>query len=113
MGGLMSNQRTQSENGVPGLMNIPLIGRLFKSTSTSTTKTELLVMIVPYIIENDEEAASITRAVTSQLENFEMPAPLQAPRSEEHTSELQSLMRNTSAVLPLQNKTRRIHKTAA
>lgn len=79
MGGLMSNQRTESENGVPGLMNIPLIGRLFKSTSTNTTKTELLVMIVPYIIENDEQAASITRAVTNQLENFEMPAPLQAP----------------------------------
>jgi general secretion pathway protein D len=78
MGGLMSNRQTESESGVPGLMNIPLLGRLFKSTSTSTTKTELLVMIVPYIIETDADAESITRAVTSQMQNFEMPASLQA-----------------------------------
>lgn len=78
MGGLMSTQQTESESGVPGLMNIPWLGRLFKSTSTSTTKTELVVMIVPYIIETDAEAESITRAVTSQLENFEMPASLNA-----------------------------------
>ncbi len=78
MGGLMSTQQTESESGVPGLMNIPLLGRLFKNTSTSTTKTELLVMIVPYIIETDADAESITRAVTSQMQNFEMPASLQA-----------------------------------
>lgn len=78
MGGLMSSQQTESENGIPGLMNIPLLGRLFKSTSTSNTKTELLVMIVPYIIETDADAEAITRAVTAQLENFEMPASLQA-----------------------------------
>lgn len=78
MGGLMSTQKTESENGVPGLMNIPLLGRLFKTTSTSTTKTELLVMIVPYIVETDADAEAITRAVTNQLENFEMPTPLQA-----------------------------------
>ncbi|PKM13605.1 MAG: hypothetical protein CVV15_02090, partial [Gammaproteobacteria bacterium HGW-Gammaproteobacteria-5] len=57
---------------------IPWLGRLFKSTSTSTTKTELVVMIVPYIIETDAEAEAITRAVTAQLENFEMPASLKA-----------------------------------
>jgi general secretion pathway protein D len=78
MGGLMSTQQTESENGIPGLMNIPWLGRLFKSTSTSTTKTELVVMIVPYIIETDAEAEAITRAVTAQLENFEMPASLKA-----------------------------------
>ncbi|PIQ37140.1 MAG: secretin, partial [Lysobacterales bacterium CG17_big_fil_post_rev_8_21_14_2_50_64_11] len=78
MGGLMSSEQTESENGVPGLMNIPLLGRLFKSTSTNTTKTELLVMIVPYIIETDAEAEAITRAVTAQLENFALPTSLQA-----------------------------------
>jgi len=74
MGGLMSNRQTESDNGIPGLKDIPLIGRLFKSTSRSNTKTELVVMIVPYIIETGEQAEAITRAVTSQLENLSVPA---------------------------------------
>lgn len=73
MGGLMSNRQTESDNGIPGLKDIPLIGRLFKSTSRSNTKTELVVMIVPYIIETDEQAGAITRAVTGQLENLSVP----------------------------------------
>lgn len=79
MGGLMSNRQTESDNGIPGLKDIPLIGRLFKSTSRSNTKTELVVMIVPYIIETDEQASAITRAVTGQLENLTVPGvtPLQ------------------------------------
>lgn len=73
MGGLMANSQTESDNGIPGLKDIPLIGRLFKSTSRKNTKTELVVMIVPYIIESAEQADAITRAVTSQLENLAVP----------------------------------------
>jgi general secretion pathway protein D len=73
MGGLMANSQTESDNGIPGLKDIPLIGRLFKSTSRKNTKTELVVMIVPYIIESADQADAITRAVTSQLENLAVP----------------------------------------
>lgn len=73
MGGLMANSQTESDNGIPGLKDIPLIGRLFKSTSRKNTKTELVVMIVPYIIESAEQADAITHAVTSQLENLAVP----------------------------------------
>lgn len=73
MGGLMANSQTESDNGIPGLKDIPLIGRLFKSTSRKNTKTELVVMIVPYIIESADQADAITRAVTGQLENLAVP----------------------------------------
>ena len=69
----MANSQTESDNGIPGLKDIPLIGRLFKSTSRKNTKTELVVMIVPYIIESADQADAITRAVTSQLENLSVP----------------------------------------
>lgn len=74
MGGLMSNRKTESDNGVPVLKDIPLLGNLFKNTRVGNSKTELLVMIVPYIIENDEQAQRITERVISQMQNVTLPA---------------------------------------
>lgn len=73
MGGLMSNRKTAANSGVPLLKDIPLLGHLFKNTRVSNSKTELLVMIVPYIIENDEQAQQITERVISQMQNVSLP----------------------------------------
>jgi pilus assembly protein CpaC len=38
-------------NAIPGLSSIPIIGELFKSRDKSKSKTELLVMVTPEIID--------------------------------------------------------------
>ncbi len=50
IGGIYVDSDTDSDSGVPYLMDIPLLGWLFKSNSKVKTKTELLIFITPRII---------------------------------------------------------------
>ena len=60
LGGLISESRSKADSGVPGLGAIPLLGRIFRGDASSTARTELVMMIVPYIIENPEEASELS-----------------------------------------------------
>lgn len=50
LGGLLQEQTKQSINGVPALMNLPILGPLFKSRDYMTGQTELVIMATPYIV---------------------------------------------------------------
>ncbi|MBW8075940.1 MULTISPECIES: secretin N-terminal domain-containing protein [Metallibacterium] len=67
LGGLVSNQTTTGNSGVPFLKDIPIFGNLFKSSSRDHQRTELVVIIVPYIIENSDQAEQITQDITKNL----------------------------------------------
>ena len=54
MGGLISKNLTLNQNSVPILGDIPILGWLFKYEKEVETKTELLVMITPYVIESED-----------------------------------------------------------
>ena len=49
MAGMIQNQTTQQINGVPGLMQLPVLGALFKSRDFINNQTELMVLVTPYI----------------------------------------------------------------
>lgn len=61
LGGLIGTNVQKSEFKVPLFGDIPLLGRLFKSSGVKTSKTNLLVFITPKIIHNASEMAEITR----------------------------------------------------
>ncbi|AXB30174.1 TPA: type II secretion system secretin GspD [Vibrio campbellii] len=61
LGGLVDEQAQESESKVPLLGDIPVIGQLFKSTSTSTYKRNLMVFIKPTIIREGMTADGITQ----------------------------------------------------
>jgi len=48
--GLISLQTQQAINGVPGLMNLPVLGSLFRSRDYQRQETELLIIVTPYIV---------------------------------------------------------------
>ncbi len=52
LGGLLQNQLTESEQHVPVLGSIPLIGNLFKYRSTTSTKSNLMLFIQPTILRS-------------------------------------------------------------
>ncbi|WP_426414940.1 type IV pilus secretin PilQ [Aestuariirhabdus sp. LZHN29] len=52
LGGIFQNNNTTQVTKVPFLGDIPYLGQLFRSTSDSVTKSELLVFITPKIIDN-------------------------------------------------------------
>jgi pilus assembly protein CpaC len=49
--GLMDNRTTEVASKIPVLADVPILGYLFKSRSTNRTKTELLVMVTPRVVE--------------------------------------------------------------
>lgn len=65
LGGLISEQETQSTGGVPYLNRIPGIGGLFGTKSTAKVRTETIVMITPTVLENNADL----KAVTEDLED--------------------------------------------
>ena len=50
VGGILTNTDTENEKRVPFFGNIPVVGNLFKSRTTSDEKTELLIFIAPRIV---------------------------------------------------------------
>jgi type IV pilus assembly protein PilQ len=50
IGGILTENETQDENGIPGLRRIPFAGWLFKSRSDSLRKTELLIFLTPTVV---------------------------------------------------------------
>ena len=49
MAGMIHEQTKQQLNGIPGLMNLPVLGALFKSRDYVNRQTELMVLVTPYI----------------------------------------------------------------
>lgn len=76
--GLISENRSSGHDGVPFLKDIPLLGNLFKNQSQSLIKTELIVLLTPYIIDNRDSSRLVRDAFRSQLtglaESFPAPA---------------------------------------
>jgi pilus assembly protein CpaC len=50
MAGMLQEQTRQQINGFPGLMQIPVLGALFKSRDYLNRQTELMVLVTPYIV---------------------------------------------------------------
>ena len=61
IGGLMEDRVTKTENKVPLLGDIPLLGMLFKRIEEDTSKTELLIFLTPTVAATDKELAAISR----------------------------------------------------
>jgi MSHA biogenesis protein MshL len=53
IGGLMVESSDNGRAGVPGLSEVPVIGGLFRQTSTTTTKHELVILMKPTVIHDD------------------------------------------------------------
>lgn len=51
MAGLLNNEITDALRGVPGLMNIPILGTLFRSTSFQQQETELVIVARAFIVQ--------------------------------------------------------------
>ena len=60
LGGLLNEQISQSENKVPGLGDIPLLGWFFRSEKNTYQKTNLLMFIRPKIVRNRHDMIRVT-----------------------------------------------------
>ena len=73
LGGLISQNNSRTETGVPFLKDIPIAGQLFRTNTDNNRKTELLILITPYIVADDHDATEITDAFRNQLGEWARP----------------------------------------
>jgi type IV pilus assembly protein PilQ len=57
IGGLTVTEVTVSKVGIPILVDLPLIGKLFGQTTTREEKRDLLILVTPHIIDEGESVA--------------------------------------------------------
>jgi len=50
IGGLTLSEVDRNESGIPLLMNLPLIGGLFRTTKNTETKKDLIILVTPHIV---------------------------------------------------------------
>ncbi|NVK24707.1 MAG: hypothetical protein HWE10_07250 [Gammaproteobacteria bacterium] len=71
LAGLISENKSEAATSVPLLSKIPLLGNIFETNSKSNTRTELVVLITPRVIESDTDLESITEALSSVYKRIE------------------------------------------
>jgi general secretion pathway protein D len=63
IGGLVDQQRTTANTGIPFLRDIPVLGNLFRSTQRRNTTTELFLFLIPHVLRTDEDVEEATARV--------------------------------------------------
>ncbi|MBL8780210.1 MAG: type II secretion system secretin GspD [Alphaproteobacteria bacterium] len=71
LGGLIKRNHNYSDSGIPGLKDVPLLGKLFGSTTVTGDKTELLVFLRPRIIRSPAAAREMTDQLRTGLQGLE------------------------------------------
>ena len=80
LGGIIEQKNEKSISKIPLLGDIPYLGNLFKTTSIANKRTELIMLITPYVANDAEEADSLTNAFQKKLKEIE---PLITQRTNE------------------------------
>jgi general secretion pathway protein D len=68
LGGLITENASNGESGIPGLHSVPYAGGLFGKTTNSKIKRELIVLITPKVIFNHQDALDITQEYAEKME---------------------------------------------
>jgi general secretion pathway protein D len=103
IGGLIGERKSKTRLGIPYLMDIPVVGRFFGTTSDESRRTELIMLITPRVIRGRDEAEIVSeefksqmRAVRNELEriarerakNLPKPPPVEMPPVPEPSIEM-------------------------
>jgi len=91
LGGLVGTTQTHSENKIPILGDLPLLGALFRSTSDKDRKTNLMVFLTPHIIDGPDDMYEVQRVKEAQRQEFFRR--FYGKSRDQYWSELQSLLR--------------------
>lgn len=71
LGGLIRDNRSDNNSGIPVLHKAPIIGPLFGQSSDNLTRTELVVLLTPRAIQNEEDSWRITNEFKEKLRDVE------------------------------------------
>ncbi len=75
LGGLIRDNRTEQQSGIPVLHKIPVLGALFGSTEETMDRTELIVLITPRVVRDSQEADQATEEIRRKMREIAPLAP--------------------------------------
>ncbi|WP_165799599.1 secretin N-terminal domain-containing protein [Sphingomonas oleivorans] len=67
IGGLIQDNYSREQKGVPLLKDIPLIGQAFRVDAMTGAKVELLLLVTPYILRSDENMGEASAAYAGSI----------------------------------------------
>lgn len=79
LGGLISSSDSNSDNGIPGLKDIPFIGGAFKGQTHSRDRTELIVLLQARILRDPSDYTSLTSNMSADLKDLMKDGALYLP----------------------------------
>jgi len=68
LGGLILETTTAGKSGIPILMDIPGLGKLFSSSSEDVFRTELIVTVKPQVVENERAMRQVTEELRMRMQ---------------------------------------------
>ena len=68
LGGLILETTSNGKSGVPGLMHVPLFGKLFTQESEDVFRTELIVTVSPTVVENQRAMQKVTEELRQRMQ---------------------------------------------
>ncbi len=82
LAGLINDEERSSANRLPGLGDVPVVGRLFSSQRDNNSKTEIVLLITPRILRNLNRPESATWAESAGSEASVGAPPMQIRRAD-------------------------------
>lgn len=73
LAGLVSGDSSDNDSAVPGVARIPLLGKLFNSEGQSSTKTELVMLVTPRVINSSEQWDDVKAEFQRGLSQITLP----------------------------------------
>ncbi|WP_329852176.1 type II secretion system secretin GspD [Stenotrophomonas pavanii] len=78
LAGLITDSATDGSSGIPGLSRIPVVGALFGQKTRTSRRSEVIVLLTPTIVRNNQESRNLTDEYSKRFRAME---PLNAPRA--------------------------------
>jgi general secretion pathway protein D len=88
IGGLISTQDEERVTKIPVLGDIPYLGVAFKRTMTKRSRTELLIIMTPHVINSPEEVESYSR---KSIDDSIFMQPMENRKTERNDAQLRIL----------------------
>jgi general secretion pathway protein D len=68
LAGLISDKKFKGNSGIPLLQDIPVLGSLFSTRSRESDRTELLILLTPRVVYNQQDARALTEELRRKLQ---------------------------------------------
>lgn len=69
LGGLIRENGSKGNSGIPLLKDIPLLGNAFRTNTSDSRRSELIILLVPHVMRNQDETQAVVDALAEGMDS--------------------------------------------